>query len=311
MKAAQIDTYGDAGAVQVREVAQPVAGDGQVLVKVAAASINPIDVTLRSGVAHQYMPISLPATLGGDFAGTVTAVGSGVTHVVVGDKVYGQAVTLGGGSGTFAEYTVARSEQVAKAPETIDLTEAASLPLVGVSALQGLTDHLGVTKGQKLLITGGAGGIGTAAIQLAKHLGAQVVATATGNGVALATKLGADEVIDYKARELADLPKDFDAVFDNVGGPTFEASLQVLKPGGKAVSMAGQVNEELAKQLKVTAVSQMTKVTTEALDELRKLVEAGVITPHVGKVFDLDHITEAFQAKESGHIPGKIVVTIN
>lgn len=310
MKAAQIDAYGDASAIQVRDVATPVAGDGQVLVKVAAASINPIDVILRSGVAHQSMPLTLPATLGGDFAGTVDAVGGGVTHVAVGDKVYGQANALGGGSGTFAEYTVARGGQVAKAPQTLDLTQAASLPLVGVSALQALTEHLKVTKGHKLLVTGGTGGIGSVAIQLAKHRGVHVVATATGDGIATAARLGADDVVDYKATDLKTLPKDFDAVFDTVGGETIQQALRLLKAGGTLVTMAGQPDQDLATQLGVTAVSQMTKVTTEALDQLRDLVEAGVITPQVGKVFDLDHIADAFRSKEADRIPGKIVVTI-
>jgi len=307
MKAAQINEYGDASVVTVREVEKPFASEGKVLIEVHASSINPYDITVRSGRAGS---LALPITLGGDVAGVVSEVGEGVTGIAVGDKVYGQAAVVAGNSGAFAEYAATAAGQVAKAPANLDFKEAASLPLVGVSALQAITGHIKLATGQKILITGGAGGIGSIAVQIAKHIGAHVVTTATGEGLELAKKLGADEVNDYKTSDVSGLPHDFDAVFDTVGGENFDNTLHVLKKGGIAVSMIGTPNETLAKELEVTAMMQMTRVTTEALSTLRELVESGVVTPQVGAVFALEDIVKAFEAKEKGDTAGKIVIEI-
>jgi len=310
MKAAQIKEYGDASVVQIVDTDKPRVGDGQVLIDVRAASVNPVDIAIRSGWMQQMAPLQFPATLGGDFAGIISEVGEGVTNVVVGDKVYGQANAAYGNSGSFAEFAVTSAGQVAKAPSNVDFNEAASLPLAGVSALQALTEHIPLAAGQKILITGGSGGIGSIAIQIAKHMGANVTTTATGEGIELAKRLGAGTVIDYKSQEISELPKDFDAVLDNVGGDIFNATLHLLKSGGIGVSMAAQADENLAKELNVTTLSQMTQVNTEALDKLRKLVEDGAVKPQVGKVFELSDAVDAFKAKESGKVLGKVVIEI-
>lgn len=308
MKAAQINEYGHADVVEVTEIDKPAIGEGQVLVEVQAASLNPFDTMIREGYLQEAIPLKLPVTLGGDIAGVVREIGTGVKNVAEGDIVYGQANVIAGNSGALAEYAATKAEQVAKAPTGIDITKAASLPLVGVSALQALTDHINLQTDQKIFIHGGAGGIGSIAIQIAKNLGAYVATTATGEGIAYAADLGADQVIDYKAQDFSESLSSFDAVFDTVGGEDFNKALAILKPGGVAVSMITEADEELVNKLKVTAFKQATHVTSDKLKVLAKLVEDGVVTPNVGKVFELEQIQQAFAARESGQIQGKIIV---
>lgn len=308
MKAAQINEYGHADAVKVQEVDKPIISKNQVLVEVQAASLNPFDTMVREGYLQEMVPLELPVTLGGDIAGVVREAGADVTNVAEGDIVYGQANVVAGNSGALAEYAATKAEQVAKAPAGIDITEAASLPLVGVSALQALTDHINMQADQKIFIHGGAGGIGSIAIQIAKSLGAYVATTATGQGIAYVKDLGADEVIDYKAQDFSESVSSFDAVFDTVGGEDFSKALACLKPGGVGVSMIADVDEETVKDLKVTATKQMTHVNSEKLTKLAKLVEDGIVKPNVGKVFELEQVQQAFEARESGEVSGKIIV---
>lgn len=310
MKAAQISDYGEASSIKLNDVDTPELTADKVLIKVNASSLNPFDSKLRSGYLKDNFPISFPYTLGGDIAGVVTEVGEEVSHVAVGDKVYGQAAMIAGNSGALAEYAATIPHHIAVMPSNVDFTQAASLPLVGVSALQALTTHLDIQQGQKIFIHGGAGGIGMVAIQIAKHLGAYVATTASEENIDAVKKLGADEIIDYTTSDFSEALSEYDAVFDTVGGDDFEKSLHILKPGGKAVSMAGQVDESTAKTLSVEALTQSTHVTTEALAELAKLVEAGVVTSHVDKTFTLDEVVQAFEARESGSIKGKVVIQV-
>ncbi len=310
MKAAQISEYGAPAVVNVVEIDTPSVGAGQVLVEVHASSINPFDTKIREGAMKDAIPLELPVTLGGDIAGVVEAIGAGVSNVQVGDKVYGQANVVGGNSGAFAEYALTKAEQVAVMPTTIDFTQAASLSLVGASSVQALVQHIGLAAGQKLFIHGGGGGIGSIAVQVAKHIGAYVATTATGEGIEFVKSLGADEAIDYKTQDFAALLSDYDAVFDAVGGDDFAKSFGILKQGGIAVTMAAQPDEALAKEHGITAIGQMTHVTTDVLNELTKLVEAGAVTAQVSKVFPLEQIVDAFIAKESGDITGKVVIQV-
>lgn len=310
MKAAQINGYGDVSVININEVDQPTPGAGQVLVEVYASSLNPFDTTVRAGYMKEMIPLNLPVTLGGDIAGVVTQVGENVTSLSVGDKVYGQANAVAGNSGAFAEYAATSSGQVAKSPEGLDFNQVASLPLVGVSALQALTKHINLQSGQKIFIHGGAGGIGSIAIQIAKHIGAYVATTATGDGIDYVKQLGADECIDYKTQDFSQVLKDFDAVFDTVGGEDFSKSLHTLKRSGIAVSMIGKPDDAKAGELGVTAMAQSTSINTAVLDELSKLVNDGVVKPQVYKVFPLEQIKEAFTARESGSSKGKVVINI-
>jgi NADPH:quinone reductase-like Zn-dependent oxidoreductase len=306
MKAAQISEFGHADKVKINEVDTPTIKPDQVLVEVHAASINPFDTAVREG----NFEIPLPITLGGDIAGTVVEVGSQITHVAQGDKVYGQAHAVSGASGAFAEFAATGGEQVGKAPSNLDFKEAASLTLVGQSAMQVIQGHINLQPNQKILIHGGSGGIGSVAIQIAKHIGAHVATTANGEGVDYVKKLGADEVIDYKVQKFEDLLHDFDAIFDTVGGETYKRSYEVLKPGGVIVSMIEQPDHALMEQYKVTAIAQQTQTTPESLAKLTSLIESGVIAPHVDKVFPLEQIAQAFETRESGKVLGKVVLVI-
>jgi NADPH:quinone reductase-like Zn-dependent oxidoreductase len=306
MKAAQISQFGGSSVVQVVEVEKPTPKDGFILVKVHASSLNPFDSKMREGK----VPFNLPAILGGDIAGVVEAIGVGAEGFAVGDNVYGAANILGGNGGGFAEYTLTKPAQLGKMPANVSFTEAASLSLTGVSALQGIVDHINLKQGQKILIHGGSGGIGTIAVQIAKHIGAYVATTVSPATKEAVKALGADEVIDYKSQNFEELIHDFDAVFDTVGGATFDRSLDVLKPGGVAVTMIGEPNETAAKEKGVTAIREQTQTTTDRLARLAKLVEAGAVTAQVAEVFPLERIQEAFDASEGGGVLGKIAIEI-
>lgn len=310
MKAAQFSQYGGPEVIQVVEVDTPTPKENQVLVEVHASSINPFDTTVRAGYMKEMIPLELPVTLGGDIAGEIVELGSDVSGFAVGDKVYGQANVVAGNSGAFAELTATKAESVAKIPSNIDFLEAASLPLVGVSALQALTEHINLQPSQKLFIHGGGGGIGTIAIQIAKNIGAYVATTATGDQIDIVKKLGADEVIDYKSQDFNEVLSDYDAVFDAVGGDDFAKSFGILKNGGVAVTMIAEADEAKAGEHGITAIRQQTHATTERLSKLRELVESGVVAPQVDKVFSLDDIQAAFKAKEEGMVSGKVVLKI-
>lgn len=315
MKAVQISAYGGNEVLEVNENApKPVVGNGRVLVEVYAASINPFDAAMRSGYTKEMFPLQFPATLGGDFAGVVMEVGppdgEEVSDFKAGDEVYGQALLLNGGSGSFAQFAAAKIKNTATKPKNIDFLEAASLPLVGASALQALEDHIKLKSGDKILIHGGAGGIGSIAVQLAKVIGAYVATTVSAKDVDFVKKLGSDEIIDFRNESFEEILSDFDAVFDTAGGDVVDKSFKILKPGGVIVSMKGQPNEELAKARKVTAIGQFTNTTDDRLKRLAIYVESEKIKPQVDKVFPLDEVKEAFRHLEESHPRGKVVLRI-
>lgn len=307
MKAVRIENYGSVDELKVVDIDTPTPAAGQVQVEVYASSVNPIETIVREG---RMQAIPLPVTLGGDFAGIVSAVGEDVQGFAIGDKIYGQASVLAGNSGSFAEYAVTSATQVGRMPDTVTFEQAASLPLVGVSAIQALEEHIHLKKGQKIFIHGGAGGIGSIAIQIAKHMGAFVATTATGDGVAFVKALGADQVIDYKVESFTDALSEFDAVYDTVGGGDFQKSLIVLKKGGIAVSMTAHVDDVTASSYGVRVISQLTHVTTDMLGRLAKYVDGGVLKPQVEAVFPLDAVKAAFEARESGRVKGKVVLRV-
>ncbi len=310
MKAAQIDNYGDVSVIQVREAEKPTITGDQVLVKVAAASLNPFDSAVRAGYAQTMAPLNFPATLGLDFAGTIVEVGADVTGFAVGDRVYGTANAMFGASGAFAEFAAANASSTALAPKNVDDAEAATLPTAGISALQAIVDNMHLQSGQKLFINGGSGGIGSVAIQIAKHLGAYVATTASNGNIDYVKSLGADEVVDYKTQKFTDLIHDYDAVLNNTAGDDINDALKVLKKGSIAVSLVGPFDEKKANELGVTAIAQGTKVATKSLDDLRALVEDGVVDVVIDKTFPIDEIQAAFTARETESIKGKVVITI-
>jgi alcohol dehydrogenase len=310
MQAAQINEYGGAEKVGLNtEATKPTVKAGEVLVEVHAAGVNPFDRKVREGQARGTVELSFPATLGGDFAGVVAEVGEGVTTVAVGDEVYGQAGPLSS-HGSFAEFAPVKAGALARKPATLNFVQAAAAPLAAVSAYQALVEHLSLQPGQKILIHGGAGGIGTFAIQLAKHLGAYVATTASDEGLDLVKQLGADEIIDYKTQNFTSLLKDFDAVFDTVGGDTYRRSFRVLKPGGAIVSMVEQPDEALAKERNIATTVQFTRVTTENLEKVAELLDSGALTVHVDRTFPLAEAGEAQEYLYNGQHLGKVVLII-
>lgn len=311
MRAAQINSYGDPSVVTINDIPTPTPLDNQVLVEVKASSLNPFDTTIRTGAMKHAIPLTFPVTLGGDIAGVVTTLGNNVTEFSVGDKVYGQANVVAGNSGAFADYAATKASQLARMPSNLSFEEAASLPLVGVSALQALGEHLNLQAGQKIFIHGGAGGIGSVALQVAKHIGAHVTTTAKAEDEAYVRELGAHEVIDYTTTDFVEVLHDYDAVFDTVGRDDFAKTLHVLKPGGVAVSMIAQPDEALSSELGVTALMQGTGVTTERLMKLAQLIESAAVKPQVARTYPLDAVSEAFSERETGHSRGKIVLTLS
>jgi alcohol dehydrogenase len=310
VKAARLYAYGEAEAVRIEDVSLPEPKSGELLIRVNAAGVNPVDWKIRAGYLQQAFPLQLPVTLGGDFSGAVEAVDAGVTGLKSGDAVYGQAPVTNGGSGSFAEAVLARAGTVAAKPRSVSYVEAGALPLVGVSALQALSEYLRISAGQKVLIHGGAGGIGSAAIQIAKHLGAYVATTASGDDMDYVKSLGADTVIDYKKQKFEEVVRDFDAVFDTVGGDTYVRSFKVLKKGGRLVSMLVQPRQDLMKEFGVEAFALFTQVTTERLKKLAELVDNGALKVHVDKIFPLSQASEALLQLEKQPPKGKFVLKL-
>lgn len=311
MRAVQFSSYGGNEVLTVNANAPvPIPGAGQVLIEAHTSSINPFDLIVRAGFVKDMMPLTFPATLGGDVAGTVTKLGEGVTDFKVGDEVYGQATVFAGGSGAWAEFVTAGMKTINHKPLTINYLEAGALPLTGVSAVQALTEHMKLAGKQKILIHGGAGGIGTVAIQLAKHIGAFVATTVRAEDKEYMTGLGADQVIDYQNEKFENLVKDVDAVFDTVGEEVMTRSFEVLKKGGVLVSMKGQPDPVLAEKLGVTGIGQFTQTTTERLARLAELVDQGVIKVHIDKVFPLDQVRPACEYFEQSHPRGKVAIQI-
>jgi NADPH:quinone reductase-like Zn-dependent oxidoreductase len=311
MKAAQINKYGGSEVVEINKNApRPTVSQGHLLIEVHAAGVNPVDWKIREGYMRQMAPLKFPATLGGDFSGVIAEVGEGVSGFEKGDEVYGQASITRGGSGSFAEFASADVNTTAPKPKNTSHVEAAALPLTGVSAWQALVDHIGLSRGEKILIHGGAGGIGSIAIQLAKYLGAYVATTVSAKDIPYVKELGADEAIDYKNQSFEDLVHDYDAVYDTVGGETYVKSFKVLKKGGIIVSMLEQPRSDLMEQYEVNAIGQFTQVNSERLSKLAELVEKRAIKVHVEKTFPLEQAGEALAYLQNGHPRGKVVLKI-
>jgi NADPH:quinone reductase-like Zn-dependent oxidoreductase len=249
-----------------------------------------------------------------DFSGIIEKVGEGVSDFEYNDEVYGQASTMRGDSGAFAEMALATADSITHKPKTLSHQEAAGLPLVGVSAWRALVENMRLSKGQKILIHGGAGGIGSIAIQLAKHLGAYTATTVSANDKQFVKEeIGADEVIDYKTQNFEDvLSHDYDAVFDTVGGETYTRSFKVLKRGsGIIVSMLEQPNQELMDKFGVKAIFQFTEVNRERLTKLAQWVDQNKIRVNVDKTFSLDDAAKALDYLRDVHPRGKVVLQVS
>lgn len=320
MKAVQISRYGGSEVVEIKQNAPfpftPKPLPDKILIGIKAAGVNPVDWKIREGHMQQMMHTQFPLTLGMDFSGVVQQAGEegeNLDEVLrQGNEVYGQAAVTSGGSGAFAEMAIANVDSVAPKPKSLNHIEAAALPLAGVSAWQALVENMGLTSGQKILIHGGAGGIGSIAIALAKNLGAFVATTASPDDRQFVAKLGADEVIGYKTQAFEDLVHDCDAVFDTVGGETYSKSFGVLKRegGGIVVSMLELPNNDLMERFGVKAMFQLTQVNRERLAKLAQWVDKNSIKVNVDRTFSIDDAAKALDYVKDVHPRGKVVLTM-
>lgn len=316
------------------EVSEPTVGTNDVLVRVSAASVNPLDIMVRNGEFKQLLKYRLPFVLGHDVAGVVTETGADVRGLSVGDQVYARPRDLR--IGTFAEYIAIDQADVALKPATLSMPEAAAVPLVALAAWQILVERAHVGPGQKVLVHAGAGGLGSTVIQLAKHLGAHVTTTANGARAELVRNLGADEVIDYTTQDFSQILSDYDLVVDSVGGENLMKSFTVLKPGGLAIGVTGPPDAGFAKQLgapkpfefvlsflsrKVRRAARKLGVrysfffmhaSGTQLRELAALYDDGHLRPVIDSTFPFDQTLEAVAYVENGKAKaGKVVITLD
>lgn len=310
MKAVKVHEVGGPEVLKLEDTPIPFPGPGEVLIEVHAASLNPIDAKLLRTDSSYQQAVDNPLTPGFDLAGSVVELGEKVKHIRIGDNVYGQAAAVRKGTGAFAEYAVAPEDCIARMPDNISFTEAAAVPLSACSAYQALVEHIKIKAGNKVLIHGGSGGIGTFAIQLAKHLGAYVATTATEKGLYYAKQQGADIIIDYESERFENKINDFDAVLDTVGGETYGRSFKVLKQGGIIVSMVSVPDEMLMKQYRVRAVLATTKVDSKKLGKITDLIKCGALHVNISNIYPLQQAKEAFEAKEKEKILGKIAIEV-
>ena len=295
MKSVQINRYGSSEAIEINQnTPSPKLSPGKVLVDIKAAGINPVDWKIREGYMKQVISLQFPSILGMDFSGIIKQIGEDISsNYKQGDEIYGQASVTKGGSGAFAEIALTNIENIALKPKSLSHTEAAALPLVGVSAWQALVENMRLSHEQKILIHGGAGGIGSISIQLAKNLGTYVTTTANSDDKQFVQNIGADKVIDYKAQSFEELLNDYDAVFDTIGGETYTKSFKVLKKDGIIVSMLEHPNSDLMQHFGVKAIFQFTQVNNDRLARLAQWVDKNNIKINVDKTFTLDETAKA------------------
>ncbi len=308
MKAVRIHEYGNSDVLQFEDAPVPSAKPNEVLIRVVAASVNPVDWKIREGYLKEMIAYEMPLTLGWDVSGVVESVGADVTRFKVGDAVYSRPDIKR--NGTYAEYVIVREDELAFKPQTISHAEAASLPLTGITAWEVLITTANVSAGQKVLIHAGSGGVGSLAIQLAKSRGAYVIATTSGKNSALVKSLGADQVIDYKKENFTDVLHDVDVVFDTLGGDVQESSWSVLKQNGILVSIVSPPSADKAKELGVRSAFVFIEPSATILEQLAGLVDEGKVRPIVGAEFALKDIAKAHALSETGHSVGKIVLYV-
>lgn len=330
MKAFVVEKYGKDG-VRAAQVPDPAIGPRDVLVRISAASINPLDKMVRNGEFKQLLKYSLPFVLGHDLAGVVTALGRDVQDIKVGDEIYARPRDLR--IGTFAEYIAVDHADLARKPRSLTMEEAAAVPLVALAAWQSLVELARIKPGQKVLIHAGAGGLGSTVIQLAKHLGAYVTTTASGKDAGKVRAFGADEVIDYTTQDFAELLSGYDVVLDSLGGDNLAKSLTVLKPGGLAISVVGPPDPAFADQLgqpllkpvmwllsrKVRAQAKklgvryaffFMRADGQQLQTLSALYDAGALRPVLDRTFEFDETPAAIAYVEQGRAKGKVVIVM-
>ncbi len=305
MKAIRVHQYGGPEQLRYEDAPAPEAGSGQVLVRVHAASVNPWDYKLASGMFQKMVPMELPYVPGGDFSGVIAELGRGVGGLNVGDAVYGNCPR-----GAYAQLTVAPAEAIAARPAHLNDIEAASVPVAAQTAWQGLFEHGQVRSGQMVLIHAASGGVGSFAVQFAHWRGARVLATGSESNTDYLRSLGADVVIDYKTTPFETVAKDINMVFDLVGGETQSRSFGVLKAGGILVATSQPPSEDQARRYGIKAMLMNMRPSTQRLKEISTLLDEGAISTSVTKTFPLEAAREAWEYAKSGHTRGKVVLEV-
>lgn len=332
MKAFILNSYKPKNGLKLTDVPVPELKENEILIKVAAAGVNLLDSKIISGEFKTILHYKLPLILGHDLAGVVIKVGALVKNFRIGDEIYSRPRDYK--IGTFAEFIAIHENDAALKPKELTMVEAASIPLVGLTAWQALVEKAALKKGQKVFIQAGSGGVGTFAIQLAKYLGATVATTTSTANIDLVKSLGADIVIDYKNEDFEKILKDYDVVLNSQDGKTLEKSLRILKPGGKLISISGPPDVEFAKEIKLNAIMKIVvfflsyavrkkakrlgvhfsflfmKASGEQLTHITSLLDDGVIRPVVDKIFPFEKTNDALSYIESGRAKGKVVIKI-
>ncbi|MDF1761752.1 MAG: NADP-dependent oxidoreductase [Coxiellaceae bacterium] len=315
MKAMAIETFGDVDIVKSMDLPKPVAGDDEVLIKITHAGINPVDWKICQGAFKDFYPYQFPIILGWDAAGVVEQVGSAVSDYQLGDKVYAYCRKEEIQHGTFAEYVVVDQNALAVIPNNISLSQAAGIPLVALTAWQSLFDFAELQSGQRVLIHAGAGGVGSLAIQFAKHAGAKVYTTASEKNHDYLKQLGADVVIDYNQQDFVATmkqlePEGVDVVYDTVGAETQQRSFDLVKKGGVLVSIVEPPNEERSAELGLKTGFVFVAPNSEQLKKITHLIEQGTVIPAVTTELPFDQAVDALQQNLSRHVCGKLVLSV-
>ncbi len=308
MKAVRLHEYAGIEGLRYEDAPRPRPGRGELLIRVHAAAVNPVDVAVAAGRMRERIPATFPLILGWDMSGVVEELGEAVTSFQRGDAVF--SYLPGGRDGAFAEYVVAKESDVLRKPRSVDHVNAAAIPLTGVTAWKALVETAKLGEGQSVLIHGGSGGVGTMAIQIAKARGARVFATASARNLDHLRSIGADQVIDYQATRFEDVAKDMDVVLDTVGKDTLDRSWQVLKKGGILISIVAKPAQEKAQELGVRATYVSAGSNTAHLAEVARLVDDGRIRPVVSEIFPLKEAGRALEQIKTRHTRGKLVLRV-
>lgn len=306
MKAAYIERFGGPEVLRYGDLPDPVAGPGEIVVDVTAASVNAADWKFRLGQYARHSAAKFPLVPGRDFSGSVSASGSGVDDLKLGDAVFG--VLEVGREGTYTEKLAIKAALVAKKPQGLSHIDAAAVALTGLTAVNAIADTLKLQSGETILITGGAGGVASFGIQFAKHLGARVITTTSAANRDYVRGLGANEIIDYNAQDFTKIISACDAVFETVGGDVAQQSFAVLKPGGRAAFIASGVEAPKPNRSDVIALRPPVERSRRAMERIAELVESGAVRPPTIKVYPLAQAVEAHRLSESRHFRGKLVL---
>jgi NADPH:quinone reductase-like Zn-dependent oxidoreductase len=309
MRAVRIHKYGGPEVLQYEDAPRPQPESGEVLIRVYAAGVNPVDWKIRAGLLKEVFPVSFPLIPGWDLSGVVEELGPDVTKFNKGDEVF--AMPDPTRNGTYAEYIVVRESEVALKPKSLHHVRAAAIPAAALTAWNALFDTARLRLGQRVLIHGGSGGVGHFAVQLAKWKGAHVIATASAKNQELVDELGADEVIDYQAQKFEDVARKIDIVLDTIGSDTQERSWKVLKKGGVLVSLVQPPSEEKARSVSVRGAMVQNRPDGAKLADIAKIIDAGQLAPVIDRILPLSEVRRAHELSKSGHTHGKIVLRIS